>query len=289
MSTGLADKAASFLSLTGATVKSLIKTMLSGGGVKVRDINPQGPLIVMGNGPSLKENLENDMDILSGTDTMAVNFAANAPEFTQLRPRFYVLADPHFFNSTDDPNIKKLMRNLSEATWPMTLFVPEKAKLPQELTTVPNISVNRFCFNGFEGFECIAHFAFRHGWGMPRPRNVIIPSIMLGIWLGYKDIYIIGADHTWTRTLSVDEQNRVVSIQPHFYKEDDHERERVTTTYHGVRMHSILESFSIAFRSYHAIRRYADETGTKIYNSTPGSFIDAFERHPLPASSHRPK
>ena len=113
---------------------------------------------------------------------------------------------------------------------------------------------------------------------MPRPRNVLIPSLMVGLRMGYRRIVIVGADHTWTRTLSVDDQNRVVSIQPHFYKDNDKEQERVASVYRDVRLHEVLGSMAIAFRSYHAIADYAARCDVSILNATPGSFIDAFPR-----------
>ena len=116
---------------------------------------------------------------------------------------------------------------------------------------------------------------------MPRPRNVLIPSIMIGIWLGYSEIRLLGADHSWLKTISVDDNNRVVSIQPHFYQEDSREQQRIRTAYLSLPLHKVLESFHIAFRSYHRIRRFADTQGIRIINSTPGSFIDAFDRAPI--------
>lgn len=70
----------------------------------------------------------------------------------------------------------------------------------------------------------------------------------------------------------------MVSVQPHFYKEDDDEKKRVVNEYRSYRLHQILESFRVAFESYHRIARYARRAGVNIYNATPGSYIDAFER-----------
>ena len=116
---------------------------------------------------------------------------------------------------------------------------------------------------------------------MPRPRNVLIASIMIALREGYRDIYIVGADHTWSRDLWVDEKNRVISVQKHFYKDNDKEFERVAQEYAGYHLHDILNSLTIAFRSYHQISAYSAKIGAKITNCTPGSFIDAFPRSDL--------
>ncbi|MEF9923923.1 MAG: hypothetical protein RR854_05035, partial [Muribaculaceae bacterium] len=84
--------------------------------------------------------------------------------------------------------------------------------------------------------------------------------------------------HSWTRTISVNDNNEVVSIQPHFYKEEDTEKKRVNTEYMKYPLYKIMYSFYIAFKSYFTIKRYADKIGATIWNITPGSFIDAFPR-----------
>lgn len=96
--------------------------------------------------------------------------------------------------------------------------------------------------------------------------------------MGYKKILLFGADHTWTKTLDVDDENFVVTVQPHFYEDNEEERRRVRDTYRGIRLHQVLESMSIAFKSYWEIKDYARAKGVEIINGTPGSMIDAFSR-----------
>lgn len=110
---------------------------------------------------------------------------------------------------------------------------------------------------------------------------MLIPSLMLAVAKGYKKIYVAGADHSWMKTISVDDGNHVVSIQPHFYKDSEGEKTRVSTEYMNYPLHQIVHSFYIAFRSYHTIRDYAESRHASIINITPGSFIDAFPRKKL--------
>lgn len=274
-----ADKIAQSASTMVQSLKGLAKIALSRrNGDAVTPQRRDIPLVILGNGPSLKTTLEQHAAVLESTPLMAVNFAANTPEFFALRPEFYVIADPHFAN-TADTNVRKLFENFCKVEWPLTLLVPYSIHLPE--ITNKNITVIRFPAVGIEGARWLRHLAISHRLGMPRPRNVMVCAIMCGIWLGFKEIYITGADHSWTRTLSVSDSNEVVTIQPHYYEEPSGEKERITSVYHDIRLHQILESFSIAFRAYHDIRDYADANSIRIYNATPGSFIDAFERRDL--------
>jgi len=274
------------LSDTGATVKGLVKLALLARPCHLpRLAAPDESLVILANGPSLADNISSGADraIIEHAASMAVNFAANAPEFMSLRPRYYVLADPHFFTS-GDANVGALWRNLTRVDWTMTLFVP-RASLTAAGSRLgaahSSVSLQPFNFVGIEGFGAFRRTVYRRALGMPRPRNVLIPSIMLGMAVGYRKIVLLGADHSWMRTLSVTDDNEVVSVQPHFYKDDDSEKERVRHEYRGYRLHDIVGSFAVAFRSYHDIAAYARAEGVDIVNSTPGSFIDAFRRAPL--------
>lgn len=248
--------------------------------------NPRsGRIVVLANGPSLRTVLDNDLDRVVNETSLAVNFAANAPEYHVLKPDYYVLADPHFFTGIQsDENVKRLWENIRKTDWPMTVFLPiqhrriircffnDSGRLPE------NIGIKWFNLTPAEGWGPVVHALYKSGYATPRPRNVLIASLMVALREGFRDIVIIGADHTWLRTLGVDEKNRVVSVQPHFYKDNEKEKERVSREYEGYHLHDILESMTIAFRSYHQIADYARKIGARIVNATPGSFIDAFPR-----------
>lgn len=273
-----------FISTSFSTVKSLCRVALTSRGCDIRNVNPSGPLIIMANGPSLNTTIAESLDTLKHNDTMSVNFAPLSECFFEIEPKYHVLADPLFFTTPQPDNIRALYEALSKVSWPMTLLVPAifAKEIPRMVLKKRNITVRKFNFVGAESFGVIEKWLYNLRLAMPRPRNVLVPALMCGIWLGYKGIFITGADHSWMQTISVDDDNHVISVQPHFYKEKADEQKRVDNTYRNYRLHQIVESFAIAFRSYHTLQRYAKSRGIHIYNSTPDSFIDAFPRRRLP-------
>ena len=276
-------KVSDSLSKFGASLASVIKVVLLSKPTQKAAKCNEKEVVVLGNGPSLNKTISEHKDFLMARDRIAVNFAANAPIFFDLCPTGYVLADPHFFNGVStDPNVAKLWDNISSATWNMTLYIPVSQR---KFALLANLKSNiKICFYNLtpvEGFKGLSQLIYRLGLGMPRPRNVLIPSIMLAINSGYRRVYVAGADHSWTQTLWVDNQNRVVSIQPHFYEDNESERKRVATEYHKYPLHQILQSLYIAFRSYFDIADYAKSRNVEIINITPESFIDAFPRMKL--------
>lgn len=270
-----------FISHLGATAASLGKILLLSRKPFGRRKRPETDrLIILGNGPSLRAAIDHNLPELMNAYRLAVNFAANTPEFSTIRPQYYVLADGHFFRGLrSDNNVARLYDNLNSATHEMTLFVPAKfMSAARSLISNKLINLSPFNLTPVEGFPGVTATLFDLGLGMPRPRNVLIPSIMIGIRLGFRHIILCGADHTWSRTLGVDDENRVISVQPHFYKDTASEQKRVNTEYEGYHLHDILKSLYIAFRSYHEIAAYASRRGVSILNATPGSMIDAFPR-----------
>lgn len=283
----LADKISGACSAVGATLASGLKILLMSKRAEPGvPVDADRELVVLGNGPSLLKTLERHPRWLSERDRLAVNFAANTPQFAALRPQHYVLADPHFFAGDADPNVARLWEALRKIDWEMTLHVPVACRR-KAAGLLAGSRVRVKCFNAtpVEGIRVLAHKAYSAGLGMPRPRNVLIPSIMTAMREGYGKIYLAGADHTWTRTLAVDDQNRVVTVQPHFYQDNDSEKERVGAVYADVRLHDMLRSLTIAFESYFRILDYARSRGVEIINITPGSFIDAFPRQSPPCEA----
>ena len=272
------------LALTGPSLKSIAKMLLQSCCTGKWQAKADGDaIVVMGNGPSLAQTIANHGDRLASMPTMAVNFAAIAPEFVRLRPRYYIMVDPLFFAPSDQPNMLRLRQALAAVEWDMALIVPQGkvAALDPAIKSNPHIRVAGINAVGLEGWQWLTHWAYTHRLGMPRPRNVLIPAIMAAAWLGYRTIYVAGADHSWMRTIAVDDDNNVISVQPHFYKDDASEQKRVDTTYRGYRLHDIVHSFYVAFRSYHMLQAWARRRHIDIYNVTPGSYIDAFERRSL--------
>ena len=271
-----------WLTRLGQTIAGCGKLILKSRRAKLPRYEGTEPIIIMGNGPSLADTIKEHSYALRKYPTIAVNFAANTNEFQTLQPHYYILADPHFFDKPDDPNVARLIENIQNVGWKMTIFLPFEARGRCRLVANDNLSICYYNAVGIEGFQWFTDFAYKCNLGMPRPRNVLIPAIMVALGMGYKEVYVVGADHTWSKTLSVDEDNRVVSIQPHFYKEDEKEVERIRKDYISRPLHSIFYSYYVAFRAYFVITDYAERHNCKVFNSTPNSFIDALPRNPLP-------
>lgn len=266
-----------FFAELGQTVMSLLKMVLQSRPTeRPARVTDASELVVLGNGPSLRGLIEEQGAFLKGKALLAVNYAVLSDYYVRLQPEYYLVADPAFF--CEAAHCDRLFDNLAaRTTWPMHLYLSAGARRSRlwqsKLAGNTHIRVHYFNMTPVEGFRWFTHLAFSRGWGMPRPRNVLIPALMTALRMPFETIYVAGADHSWLKEIWVNEENVVMEDLNHFY--DKKGSERYVSSKH---LHDLLLSMHIAFKSYHIIRAYADSRGRKIYNVTKGSYIDAFER-----------
>jgi hypothetical protein len=238
--------------------------------------------MIMGNGPSLICTLEQNEECLSSYDLIAVNDMAISSEYTKYKPSTYILCDPVYWfeNITEKEKntIINFYKQLTDKTdWPLQLYIPYEAKrstiINELLSQNVNIRLNYYNKIKFEGYKPINYFVYKRQWGMPRAQNILIAALMLAIYSQYKEIYLAGVENDWMRNLWVDEQNRLRLDDYHYYN-NEHGEKRILP----LKIHEQCAALYFAFKSYTDIEDYSKYRGAKIYNITPLSFIDAFEK-----------
>ena len=243
-------------------------------------------MAVLGNGPSLKGELEELLCDHASRDFMAVNFFAEDERFMVLRPAYYVLSDPMFFRLTSlRGRIEQFYRTLNErVTWPMNLYVqyynPEHFDYRAHLTN-PLIRIVRFHTITYYGFRTVRHWLFNHGLGSGNFGTVVQVGELIALQLGYRRVELYGVDHTLLEGLTVDGENRLCRADRHFYDDD-------TTPHLKPMMQKVpevpytmavyLQEVADLFRGHELLRDYADSLGAEIVNCTRSSMIDAYRR-----------
>jgi len=247
-------------------------------------------LLILANGPSLNSSIEKHLYFTKNKELLCVNFFPNTSYFENLKPRHYVISAPELWREDAIEPYQKLsselFSNLAKKTnWQLFMWIPYQAKKYKNwrthLNSNQNIKISYYNPTPIEGFNWFKRLCFDLQLGMPRPHNVLIPSLMLAIKMGYKNIYIWGADHSWLKEISVDENNRVLVNQKHFYDENISKPQPMNKLKGTRKLHEVLQKFIYAFKGYFEIDYYAQKKGINIYNATPGSYIDAFKRYKM--------
>lgn len=256
-------------------------------------INPSRRLAILGNGPSLAEQLPRLMASREWerADMVAVNFFALSEEFEIVRPKYYVISDPMFFRKAGaTERIDNLYKALaSKVDWPMTLYVqyynPEHFDYAAAIGNNPNIRIVPFHSIVFHGFRKVEFWCYRRALGSGNFGTVVQNAEFIAILLGYKQIELYGVDHTLLDGLCVDEQNRLCRRQSHYYDSEPAEPKPIyfnaTNPPRPYTMHLYLEETAELFRGHEVLRDWAEQQGVKIINRTKGSLIDAYEREPM--------
>lgn len=248
--------------------------------------------LLLGNGPSIKQDIVAIKEIdRSGIDLFCLNKFPDTEFFELLQPKHFVIVSEEYWKpgTLEEYNIvrAKIMEALiRKTTWELIVHLPYGAKTNKDfiasILSNKNLKISYFNTTPVEGIKSMNYFFFKMGWGMPRPHNVLIPTIMNAMQCGYKQIGILGADHTWLETLSVNENNEALLNQKHFYDEGKTKSKKMTLRGSDYRkLHEILHKFMLTFKAYHEIRAYAQSRRIKVYNCTKKSFIDGLDRLPF--------
>lgn len=239
-------------------------------------------LLILANGPSLQQTIEQASDFIAGKTLFAVNFFVTSPMFERLQPQLYLIADPLFWIVPEKR--QQLFATLAhKTTWDMHFFVPARALKNKEwqplLAGNTHIKLCIYNTTPIEGVQWFCNWVFHHGWGVPRPHNVLIPAITIALRMPFKRVYLAGADHSWLPEIRVTDDNIVLMNQKHFYDKNTSQAATVTQeNLHNARLYTILYHMYVAFKSYFVLDTYARSLGKEIINVTPGSYIDAFSR-----------
>ena len=206
---------------------------------------------IVGNGPSL--TLE-DLEKIRNEYCFGTHRVYQIFDKTQWRPTFYCAQDYKLIQDSSDEisrmdNENKFLgmvatnkyKNIAKATYIRMILKPFYPELPL---------FSEDMLKGFyEGF------------------TVTYMCLQLAIYMGFKEIYLIGVDHNYSIELNPDGTLKEdKSIKDHFSDDD-----KIT---------NIPQTFKSTL-AYISAQKYAEKHNIMIYNLTRGGKLDAFPRKKL--------
>ena len=243
-------------------------------------------LTILANGPSLSATLSEN-SAFEG-DIMVVNSFFKTDKFTTLKPKYYIISAPEFWLPMKGEAYISMQQELeysfaNDVNWEMIFFIPYKSKkhnYGKRIESInPKIKTVYYNDTAIDSNTWIDRWLMNTKLAMPRPHNVLIPSLMISTWMGYSTINAYGADHSWLPSIYVDTNNNTFLTQKHFYDAKSAKAAPMLKDKEESRkLHEMLHKFYLSFKAYHVINSWSATKGTKIINKTKESFIDAFER-----------
>jgi hypothetical protein len=195
------------------------------------------------------------------------------------------MLDPGIWKSTASEANKIMQALVAKTQWPVVLFIPRSAKNTPIFNQIQNdnknIRVEFFNYTVYKGIQSIGHQLFKRNLAMPQSQNVLVASLFLAVNMGFKELFLFGADHTWHQQIHVNENNVVCLRDSHFY---DSKTNHFVPFYKGLHlketftMAEISTTWAKVFLGYEKLNEYAHYRGATIFNLSEVSFIDAFKR-----------
>jgi hypothetical protein len=284
---------------TGHDALSLLHVLASGFPVRPQ-FPPRGSqrLLILGSGPSLGNSLRAvPADRLRGVDLLCVNDFYKEPSFGELRPAMLAIADPAYW---DDRCLEEyggpLVSALATIDWKLKLLLPARARGTRLHAALQERALDFALFPtaSTRGHAWLESALFSAQLGMPRPQNVLVAAVALGMWAGYRELAVVGADHSWHQEIDIDDANTLFASARHNYSASVHPQPflkpagmwkyregRPLARSDVFSMREILLAWAAMHDSYERLARLAQRRGIRVFNCSTLSFIDAFERRAL--------
>jgi hypothetical protein len=248
--------------------------------------------VILGNGPSISDDLEKIMKFVEGKDVFCVNDFCKTKHFAEIKPKNYVLLEPTFWSKTLPEKVRMLRDEtyssiIEKTKWQLNLYLPfevEKSKVLEDFPFQSNNNVKIVFFNrtSIPLNSLGATYFYKRGLGMPKPHNVLVATIFLAINCGFSPIFMFGADHSWHENLHVGDDNILYVKQIRFHDTQFNPiYKSAEASGEAFKVHEIFYVWSKVFAAYHQLNSYANQLNIKIVNASSKSYIDAFTRQVL--------
>lgn len=236
-------------------------------------------MLIVGNGPSA-DNICYEKVKDNNIEILCVNYFASKNElFFKIKPKYYCIIDPLFFNNTNtntntDSEIHQLIDVFNNVDWEMTLVCLQYQKFPNLQN--PNIKQIHINSNQYHGKWMRYEFYSKNkaNFGL---QNVVLGAIYFCLTSGIKELYLSGVDNDWHRELIVDEINDVYRESRHFYG-----LKKVNLTATGMlnkgEFYKYIGYYYITMKQYYYASLYARHLNASVYNLTMTSYIDVFDK-----------
>lgn len=265
---------------------SALKIIKNSTRIEISRVPAGKKLIACGNGPSLKKQMERYLQVFQNNDVICVNAMSNTNWFTVIKPKYYCLMDPALVELPERLLLENrkiidgVWAGLERVDWDMELVLPRSfqrsAFLRERLKRVP-CAVQYINTTPFDGYLVLRDFFLRKQLCAPSIQTVMIAAVYYGICKGYDSIYLVGSEMNFAKGIEVDENGMLCFNDTHFYAKE-HKRGFLDAKGYPIPIAEFFEADARVFRNYMLLEEYSKKMGVKIYNATPGSWVDAFER-----------
>lgn len=221
-----------------------------------KNIHKNERCFIIGNGPSLTSK---DLDKLQQCSeiSFAFNRIYHIFDQTQWRPTYYITQDEKIISGSHI--------EVNNSIKSSTKFIPI------ELKWYNHIKINDakyFHIINRNISENIPDFSEDISKYIINSKTVIYTAIQIAVYMGIKEIYLIGVDHHFHT--SINNKGEIII--------DPDAKDYFSNEYNQDKDNLYIPNTDVSTLTYIAAKEYADKHGIKIYNATRGGKLEVFPR-----------
>lgn len=217
-----------------------------------KDLHKGQRCFILGAGPSLKTLTEEQQQFLKKEVTFGVNFLYKSDVLNIVSPTYYALFDNLFFS-----RYRFVFKKIAEK-FPDTIFLTNQngGKVVKE----ENI-INK-TIKSYSKLYPIKNFAYDLTQNAHITFNVVSECIKTAMYLGFKEIYLLGADYNAFAH----------PVEVHCY--DDDKNKPLAQN----RLGFLLKYYALTTNFHYIISKKASKKNISVINLTPNSLLDAYQK-----------
>jgi hypothetical protein len=254
--------------------------------LKISDSQKNKKCFILGNGPSLKNDLLLFADEFHNGVIFCVNSFPLTPEFEEFKPQYLIFADPDYsknFIATKPERSLLVKRLISVVNWDLNIIMPDYFEKDNWFLEVAQANkfislnyINTSPSNEPERFE-----QYKRGIRCPHFQTVLVKAIFNALNMGFKELFLFGVEISMHKDMWVSKHGVVNIPENHFYEEHIHREARPfwkdSSQSETFTMSEALSAFSKMHSNFEEMESYSNYIGAKIYNCSSTTYVDAFE------------
>ncbi|TVY05635.1 6-hydroxymethylpterin diphosphokinase MptE-like protein [Paenibacillus cremeus] len=218
----------------------------------LKNIHLNKRCFIIGNGPSLRAK---DLDKLKHEVTFAFNRIYYIFDRTDWRPMYYC--------SEDDKTIFKSKEEINKIEVKNKFF---PVNIPRDYKI--NFDEAMYYIFKFGDRTVEPEFSENIVKGIYWGNTVAYTAIQLAVYMGIKEIYLLGVDHNFSKM--VNDKGEIVI--------DETAKDYFIEKYNTDKEDLYIPNIEVSTRAFISAKKYADKNHIKIFNATRGGKLDVFER-----------
>ena len=222
---------------------------------------------ILGNGPSVKKL---DLSLLAGETVISVSNGYLHKNFASFAPRYHCVPQITYGKMTES-DVVAWFKEMDEGIGDAEVFLStNELRLVKSHGLFPRRTIRYLHLR--ESFdELAANNTIEITRSVPGVESVPVMALMIALYMGFKEIILLGVDHDHFLTSRYD---YAFELRVQAGKDVTIERGGTVATTRYEDFHALAR----LWRQYRKLALIASARAARIYNSTPGGELDEFER-----------